>query len=204
MSLRETMAVDACAILNTDELGEHALWTPYGQSSGLQRIVRLIEQPDMQTIRRAFVWTIQKGTATTQGDLFRVKRGNITSTWRVLYTDPAETALQRSHCHLQLTDTLKAVRRLKYKRASGADASQPSEVSTSYRCQWFESSAEIDVESKRRSMQGEWYCLMEEVPELDTDLTLTDSNGRSFRVDRLEKGFNRDELPYLICSRSDV
>jgi hypothetical protein len=103
-----------------------------------------------------------------------------------------------------LTDTIKAVRRPKYKRASGADASIPSEVAASYRCQWFQSSAEIEVDNRRRTMQGELYCVVEEVPELDTDVTLTDSNGRSFRVDRLEKGFNRDELPYLICSRSDV
>lgn len=204
MTLREQMAVDACAFLNTDELGEKAAWTPYGNTSSIPRTVRLIEQPDMQTIRRAFIWTIQNGTATTQGDTFRIKRGNITSTWRVLYTDPAETALQRSHCHLQLTDTLKAVRKLKYKRASGADASLPSEVSTSYRCQWFESSAEISVDNRRRVMQGEWYCLLETVPELDTDITLTDSNGRAFRIDRLEKGFNRDELSYAVCSRSDV
>lgn len=198
------MAVDACAILNTEELGEQALWTPYGQTSGITKTVRLIEQPDLQTIRRAFVWTAAKGTSTTQGDLFRIRRGTVTSTWRVLYTDPAETALQRSHCHLQLTDTLKVTRKLKYKRASGADASLPNEVSTSYRCQWFQSSAEIEVDSRRRVMQGEWYCLAETVPELDTDGVITDSSGRSFRVDRLEKGFNRDELPYLICSRADA
>lgn len=204
MSLREQMAVDACAILNTEELGEQALWTPYGQTSGITKTVRLIEQPDLQTIRRAFVWTVAKGTSTTQGDLFRIRRGTVTSTWRVLYTDPAETALQRSHCHLQLTDTLKVTRKLKYKRASGADASLPNEVSTSYRCQWFQSSAEIEVDSRRRVMQGEWYCLVETVPELDTDGIITDSSGRSFRVDRLERGFNRDELPYLICSRADA
>ncbi len=204
MSLREQMAVDACAILNTDELGEQALWTPYGQTSGLNRTVRLIEQPDLQTIRRAYIWTIQNGTATRQGDLFRVKRGNITSTWRVLYTDPAETALQRSHCHLQLTDTIKVTPRAKYKRASGADVLVQSGTTTSYRCQWFQSSAEIDVDNKRRMMQGEWYCVVEDVPELDTDLTITDSSNRAFRVERLEKGFNRDELPYLICSRSDA
>lgn len=198
------MAVDACAILNTEELGEQALWTPYGQTSGITKTVRLIEQPDLQTIRRAFVWTAAKGTSTTQGDLFRIRRGTVTSTWRVLYTDPAETALQRSHCHLQLTDTLKVTRKLKYKRASGADASLPNEVSTSYRCQWFQSSAEIEVDSRRRVMQGEWYCLVETVPELDTDGIITDSSGRSFRVDRLERGFNRDELPYLICSRADA
>ena len=198
------MAVDACAILNTEELGEQALWTPYGQTSGTTKTVRLIEQPDLQTIRRAFVWTAAKGTSTTQGDLFRIRRGTVTSTWRVLYTDPAETALQRSHCHLQLTDTLKVTRKLKYKRASGADASLPNEVSTSYRCQWFQSSAEIEVDSRRRVMQGEWYCVVETVPELDTDGIITDSSGRSFRVDRLERGFNRDELPYLICSRADA
>lgn len=198
------MAVDACAILNQDELGEQALWTPYGQTSGITKTVRLIEQPDLQTIRRAFVWSVAKGTSTTQGDLFRIRRGTVTSTWRVLYTDPAETALQRSHCHLQLSDTFKVTRKLKYKRASGADASLPSEVSTSYRCQWFRSSAEIEVDSRRRVMQGEWYCLVETVPELDTDGIITDSSGRSFRVDRLERGFNRDELPYLICSRADV
>jgi hypothetical protein len=204
MNLREQMAVDAAAILSTDELGEQALWTPYGQTSGLQRTVRLIEQPDLQTIRRAFVWTLAKGTSTSQGDLFRVRRGTVTTTWRVLYTDPAETALQRSHCHLQLTDTIKAVRKWKHKRPSGADASTPEQVSTSYRCQWFQSSAEIEVDNKRRSMTGEWYCVLETVPELDTDITLTDSEGRSFRVDRLERGFNRDELPYLICTRCDA
>lgn len=198
------MAVDAASILCTDELGEQALWTPYGQTSGLQRTVRLIEQPDLQTIRRAFIWTLAKGTSTTQGDLFRVKRGTVTTTWRVLYTDPAETALQRSHCHLQLTDTIKAVRKWKHKRASGADASTPEQVSSSYRCLWFQSSAEIEVDNKRRTMQGEWYCILETVPELDTDITLTDSSGRSFRVDRLERGFNRDELPYLVCTRSDA
>jgi len=204
MNLREQMAVDAAAILSTDELGEQGLWTPYGQTSGLQRTVRLIEQPDLQTIRRAFVWTLAKGTSTSQGDLFRVRRGTVTTTWRVLYTDPAETALQRSHCHLQLTDTITAVRKWKHKRPSGADASTPEQVSTSYRCQWFHASAEIEVDNKRRSMTGEWYCVLETVPELDTDITLTDSEGRSFRVDRLERGFNRDELPYLICTRCDA
>jgi hypothetical protein len=198
------MAIDACAMLNTDELGEKALWTPNGQTSGLSRTVRLIEQPEIQTIRRAHVWTVAEGTRTTKGDLFRVKRGSITSTWRVLYSDPAETAMQRSYCHLQLTDTFKAIRRLKYKRASGADASLPVEASTTYRCQWFQSSAEISTENRRRSMQGEWYCLIEDIPDLDTDITLEDSSGRSFRVDRLEQGFNRAELPYLVCSRSDV
>jgi len=204
MNLREMMAHDASAILCTDELGEQATWTPYGQTSGIPRTVRLIEQPDLQTIRRAFVWTLAKGTSTTQGDLFRIKRGSVTMTWRVLYTDPAETALQRSHCHLQLSDTLKAIRKWKHKRPSGVDASTPEQVSTSYRCQWFQSSAEIDVSNRRRSMQGEWYCVLETVPELDTDTTLTDSSGRAFQVERLERGFNRDELPYLICTRADA
>lgn len=204
MSLREQMAVDACAILNTDELGEQALWTPYGQTSGLQRPVRLIEQPDAQLIRRAHVWTIQKGTATTQGDLFRVKRGTITSTWRVMFTDPAETALQRSYCHLQLTDTMTVTHKYRFKKNSGATGAIPEDVTSTYRCKWFDSSAEMVDDNRRRSLQSEWYCILETVPDLRTDLTITDSAGRPFRVERLEKPFNRVELPYLVCSRSDV
>jgi hypothetical protein len=204
MSLRDQMAVDACAILNTDELGERASWTPYSQTSGITRTVRLIEQPERQTIRRAHVWTQHNGTSTTQGDTFRVKRGNVTTTWRVLYTDPAETALQRSYCHLQLSDTLTVVRKPKYKRASGADVSAPEPSGTSYRCHWFQSSAEVEIDNRRRVMAGEWYCLLETVPDLDTDLGILDSSGNAWRVERLDRGFSRVDLPYLVCFRADV
>lgn len=204
MSLREQMAIDACAILNTDELGERALWTPYSQTSGIHRTVRLIEQPDAQQVRRAHIWTEHKGTTTTQGDVFRVKRGNVTSTWRVMFTDPAETALQRSYCHLQLSDTLTVTQKYRIQKRSGSTSGLPEQISTTYRCQWFESSAEVVEDNRRRALQGEWYCLLETVPDLRTDLILTDSAGRPFRVERLEKAFNRVELPYLICSRSDV
>jgi len=204
MTLREQMAMHACAILNTEHFGERALWTPYGQTAGSQRYVRLIEQPDAQQVRRAHVWTEHKGTATSQGDTFRVKRGTITSTWRVLFTDPAESALQRSYCHLQLSDTLKVTHKYRIQKRSGSTSSLPEEVSTSYRCQWFESSAEVVEDNRRRALQGEWYCLLETVPDLRTDMLLTDSAGRPFRVERLEKAFNLVELPYLICTRSDV
>lgn len=204
MGLREQHEIDACAFLQTDELGERATWTPYGQTSGIPRNVRLIEQQDLQTVRRAHVWTIRSTTSTTQGDLFRVKRGTVTTTWRVLYTDPAETALQRSYCHLQLTDTLTAVRNWRIRKPSGSTSMLPQDVATAYRCEWFESSAEVAVDNKRRSLQGEWYCLLETIPDLTTDLILVDSNDRTFRVDRLERPYNRTELPYLICTRSDV
>lgn len=204
MSLRDQMAVDACALLDTDELGERAVWTPYGNTAGLQRTVRLIEQAESQTIRRAHIWTVRDGTTTTQGDLFRIKRGTITTTWRVLYTDPAETALQRSYCHLQLTDTMSVLNRVRVHKQSGATSGIVQESSTSYRCQWFESSAEIAEENRRRSLQGEWYCLLETVPDLKTDIILNDSSGKYYRVDRLEKPFDRGSLPYLICTRSDV
>lgn len=204
MNLRDQMAIDACAYLNTDELGERATWTKYGTTNAIQRTVRLIEQGDIQTIRRAHIWTEHKGTTATQGDTFRVKRGAVTTTWRVMYTDPAETALQRSYCHLQLTDTMSVVNKWRVRKPSGADSHLPQEVGTSYRCQWFDNSAEMVVENRKRLLQGEWYCMLEVVPDLKTDLTLLDSDGRPFRVERLERPFNRQELPYLICTRSDI
>lgn len=204
MSLRDQMAVDACALLNTDELGEPVAWTPNGSSSSIPRTVRLIEQVDLQTIRRAHVWTQHKGTSVSAGDTFRVKRGNVTSTWRVLYTDPAETGLQRSYCHQQLTDTIRVVRKPKTKRLSGADASAIVRDATSYNAKWFQSSGEESDDNRRRVFQGEWYCVLETVPDLDTDAVIVDSSGNGFRVLRLERPFNRQELPYLICERSDV
>lgn len=204
MSLRDQMAVDACAILNTEELGERALWTPYGNTTGIKRTVRLIEQPDSQTIRRANVWTVRDGTTTTQGDLFRIKRGSVTSTWRVLYTDPAETAMQRSYCHLQLTDMLTITNRIRAYKQSGSTSGVQEKSGTSYRCHWFESSAEVTEENRRRSLQGEWYCLLEIVPDLKTDILLTDSSGKFFRIDRLERAYDRSSLPYMVCTRSDA
>lgn len=204
MNLREQFALDACAILNTDELGERALWIKTGQTSGTPRTVRLIEQPDRQTIRRAHVWTRQDGTATSQGDTFRVTRNKITTTWRVLYTDPAETALQRSYCHQQLTDTIKVTNRYRIRKQSGSTSGSPEEVSTSYKCKWFESSAEIVVDNKRRAMRGEWYCFLETVPENRTDMTFTDSDGRTFEVLHFERALNRVDLPYFVCQRADA
>ena len=72
MSLRDQFAEDVCAILNTDELGEQAAWTN-SANVVIPRTVRLIEQPERQTIRRAHIWTPASTTAVTAGDTFRVK-----------------------------------------------------------------------------------------------------------------------------------
>jgi hypothetical protein len=204
MGLREQMAIDACAHLDPNELAERATWTPYGNTYGMPRTVRLIEQQDLQTVRRAHIWTIRDGTSTTQGDLFRIKRGTVTTTWRVMYSDPAETAMQRSYCHLQLTDTLTAVRGWRIRKNSGATSALPQEVATAYKCHWFQSSAEPTVENRKRTLQGEWYCLLETVPDMTTDITLFDSSDYAVIVDMLERPFNRKELSYLVCTRSDV
>ncbi|MEN9556795.1 MAG: hypothetical protein RLZZ232_3081 [Planctomycetota bacterium] len=205
MSLRDQFAEDVCAILNTDELGEQATWT---NSAGLAipRVVRLIEQPDRQTIRRAHLWTPSSTTAVSAGDTFRVKRGNVTTTWVVMFTDPAETALQRSYCHLQLTEfvTLKQ-RRMATGPAKAERAFVDSEVAQ-VRAKWFLSSAEISAtqSGKRRAMVGEYYCILQSLRDVNVADTITNADGENYRIDRVENQFNRVDLPYLICSRCDT
>ena len=205
MSLRDQFAEDVCAILNTDELGEQATWT---NSAGvaIPRVVRLIEQPDRQTIRRAHLWTPASNTAVSTGDTFRVKRGNVTTTWVVMFTDPAETALQRSYCHLQLTEfvTLKQ-RRMSTGPAKAERAFVDSEVAQ-VRAKWFLSSAEISTtqSGKRRAMSGEYYCILQNLRDVNVADTITNADGETYRIDRVENQFNRVDLPYLICSRCDT
>lgn len=181
-----------------------ALWTRNAATSGVRKAVRLIEQPERQTVRRANIWTCHATTTVSAGDTFRITRGQVITTWRVMYTDPAETALQRSYCHLQLSDTCSIQRRSKAKQASGSAELNPSSVTSSVRCQWVESSAEIDVQAQRRKLASEFYLVVQTVPDISVFDTIKDSSGRDYRVERIEHPFNRVDLPYLICSRSDV
>lgn len=206
MSLREQMAIDACAILNTEELGERAIWTRTGSTAGIPRTVRLIEQPDRQTIRRAHIWTPIATTTVSVGDLFSVKRGQVTTVWRVMYTDPAETAIQRSYCHLQLSEFVTLKRRKWVQTQSGARRPAPPVEEASVRCKWFQSSAEIETtsENARRRMAGEFYLMLQEIPQnLATMDTIVRDTGEAYRIERLEQDMSRVDLPYLILRRSD-
>ncbi len=207
MNLREQMAIDACAILNTEELGERAIWTRAATSTTLPRSVRLIEQPDRQTIRRAHIWTPIDTTAVSVGDLFSVKRGQVTTVWRVMYTDPAETAIQRSYCHLQLSEFITLRRRRHVLTQMGARKPAAPTETANIRCKWFQSSAEQESTSEgaRRKMAGEFYLFLQEVPEnLASVDTVVRDNGEAYRIDRLEQDLSRVDLPYLILRRSDV
>jgi hypothetical protein len=205
MSLRDQMAVDACAILNTDELGERATWAK-STGSSLPRTVRVIEQPDRQTIRRAHIWTAAEGTAVSAGDLFTVKRGAVSTVWRVLYSDPAETAMQRHYCHQQLTEFITLRRRRHYTTQAKAKQSAITTEAGSIRAKWFTSAADIQVkeDGKRRGMETEFYCLIESLLDISAVDTVVDADGKAFRIERLENQFSRIDLPYLICRRSDT
>jgi hypothetical protein len=207
MSLREQMAIDACAILSTEELGERAIWTRTGSTAGIPRTVRLIEQPDRQTVRRAHIWTPIDTTTVSVGDLFSVKRGQVTTVWRVMYTDPAETAIQRSYCHLQLSEFITLRRRKFIVTQSGSRKATPPVEIANVRCKWFQSSAEQESTSEgaRRKMAGEFYLFLQEVPEnlASVDTVIRDT-GEAYRIDRLEQDLSRVDLPYLILRRSDA
>ncbi len=204
MNLRQQLAIDACEFLRLDELGEMSKWRKYGTTSDISRAVRLIEQPERQTVRRANVWTVRDTTTVTAGDTFTITRGRDVMTWVVMYGYQAETALQRIACHLRLTDACAVVAHKKVKSIRGSDSLLPAEIENTYRCKWFDSSAEIVESNRRRKIEGEWYCVFETLPELNTDTLLRDSAGRHFRIERMEHGFTRDDLPYAICTRSDA
>jgi hypothetical protein len=201
------MAIDACAILNTEELGERAIWTRAATSASLPRAVRLIEQPDRQTVRRAHIWTPIDTTSVSDGDLFSVKRGQVTTVWRVMYTDPAETAIQRSYCHLQLSEFVTLKRRKYVVTQTGSRRAAPPVEMANVRCKWFQSSAEQESTSEgaRRKMAGEFYLMLQEIPEnLASMDTVVRDNGEAYRIDRLEQDMSRVDLPYLILRRSDA
>jgi hypothetical protein len=205
MNLRAQFADDVCSILATDELGERATWTRTSGAS-LARTVRLIEQPDRQTIRRAHIWTAADGTTVSAGDTFTVKRGTVTTVWRVMYSDPAETALQRHYCHQQLTEFITLRRRRHYTTQSRAKQSALTTEASQIRAKWFTSSADIQVteEGKRRGFETEHYCILQELIDINAVDTVVDADGKSYRIERLEQDFSRIDLPYLICRRSDT
>lgn len=205
MSLRDQFALDCAAILNTDELGENATWTKASGGS-LSRCIRVIEQPDRQTIRRAHVWTPAATTSVSVGDLFTVKRGAVTTVWRVMYTDPAETALRRSYCHQQLSDTLTLRKRRSVQTESMAERASVDSQTSGIRCRWFTSSAEIETSQsgRRRGIVGEFYVMLQELQDVNVSDTVIDSEGLAYRVERVENQFNRVDLPYLVVRRCDA
>jgi hypothetical protein len=205
MSLREQFALDCAAILNTDELGENATWTRTTGAT-LPRCVRLIEQPDRQTVRRAHVWTPIASTVVSVGDLFTVKRGAITTTWRVMYTDPAETAIQRSYCHQQLSELVTLRKRRTANTESKAERATIDSQTAGIRCKWFQSSAEIESSQggRRRGIVGEFYLMLQELTDVNVSDTIVDADGLAYRIERIENQFNRVDLPYLILKRSDA
>jgi len=204
MNLRAQMAEDACAILNTDELGEQVTWTD-SAGSQLQRAVRVIEQAERQTIRRAHIWTPRATTTTSAGDTFRLRRGVDVTTWVILYSDPAETGLQRHYCFEQLPQTVTLSRRKPQGTRAGQRRFVTGTTQASVRAKWFQSSAEITAteDGRRRRMAGEFYLVLQSIPENLAAMDLVQSGGRSYRIERLEQGFTKADLPYLILERSD-
>jgi hypothetical protein len=123
-----------------------------------------------------------------------------------MYTDPAETAIQRSYCHLQLSELL-TFRRTQYvlQRRGVKDPGIPVETNN-IRCKWTQTSAEPEEQSdgRRRKMAGEWYVVLEALPALDTTQQVIRDDGSVYRIDRMEQAFSRVDLPYLVCRRADV
>ena len=202
MSLRDQMAIDACAILSTEDLGERVDWT--SGATTLPRTVRVIEQAERQTVRRAHIWTPIATTAVSVGDTFRLKRGSAVSTWVVLYSDPAETGIQRHYCHEQLT-TLVTLTRHRLAGSRSGTRKSVAKTTEQLRAKWFQSSAEIETTEggRRRRMSGEFYLILQSFPQnLNAADTITDQ-GRHYRVERIDQDFSREDLPYAILSRSD-
>jgi hypothetical protein len=130
----------------------------------------------------------------------------IPRTVRLMFTDPAETALQRSYCHLQLSEFVTLKQR---RTATGPARAERQFVDSEVgqvRAKWFLSSAEISAtqSGKRRAMAGEYYCILQSLRDVNVADTVTNADGENYRIDRLENQFNRVDLPYLICSRCDT
>jgi hypothetical protein len=124
----------------------------------------------------------------------------------VMFTDPAETALQRSYCHLQLSEFVTLKQR---RAATGPAKAERQFVDTEVaqiRAKWFLSSAEISAtqSGKRRAMAGEYYCILQSLRDVNVADTVTNADGENYRIDRVENQFNRVDLPYLICTRCDT
>lgn len=204
MSLRDIMAEDACAILNTDELGEQARYVAIGQTRGVTRTVRFIAQPERQTIRRAFIWTRARDITGSTGDLFSINRSGSLMTYRLLYSDTAETALQRHICHEQLSDTATICDRLKYKTLRGADGFVQEFTGTTHKAKIVLASAEHTTRSNQRRLRGDYIIYFETLPTLTTDLIIVDSSGRGYRIDQIEKPIDRMDLPFINASRIDA
>ncbi|MFN9287660.1 MAG: hypothetical protein ACK6EB_06265, partial [Planctomyces sp.] len=122
------------------------------------------------------------------------------------FTDPAETALQRSYCHLQLSEFVTLKQRRTATGPARAERQFVDSEVAQIRAKWFLSSAEISAtqSGKRRAMAGEYYCIIQSLRDVNVADTITNADGENYRIDRVENQFNRVDLPYLICRRSDT
>lgn len=221
MTLRQQMAHDAVAVLNTEELGERATWS--NGTSSQATLVRVVEQGERQTIRRASVFAVhgdrgnQCGdyryplwskivtlSGVAAGDTFTVVRGAVTTVYRVMYLDAAETALQRHICHVQLPSLVTFMDRERFKSLRGADEFIPVTGATQYRAKFVLSDAEHVSRRTQRKMRSTWQVFAESLPTLTTDMILVDADGRGYKIEQVEQPLERIDLPYLMVSRSDA
>ena len=203
MNLREMMAVDAAVLLNREDLGEQALYQVDGETQQKKFDVRFIAQPERQTIRRAFIWTAVTKLTPSTGDLFTISRGADVMTYRVMYSDTAETGIQRHICHEQLQDTVLVVDRDRYKTERGADA-WTNATPQSYRAKIVHESSEPRTTNNVRRMRGEYRIYFETLPQVTTDQIIVDGNGKAFKINQVDKPIERIDLPYMTCSRLDA
>lgn len=202
MTLRQQMDIAAQSVLASHELGESLLWS--NGSASRHVCCRVVEQGERQTVRRASLFAPRAFRSVARGHTFTATREGVSTVYRVLYSDAAETGLQRHICHVRLPDTLQVMSRSRYKSLRGADSFTPTLGDTAYRCKFVVADAEHTQEQRRRLMQSRFYVYVEEVPELTTDIVLLDSNGRAFEVDSFEQSQDRVDLPYFIARRSDA
>lgn len=220
-TLRQQMAVDAVQVLDTRELGEVGIWSD-GTTTTTTR-VRVIEQGERQTVRRASVLALHGDRRracsdfiypssvdpytpledVAPGNTFTVTRGGVSTVYRVLYSDHPETALQRHLCHHQLESLVTVVSRERFKTLRGADGFIQSPGDTQYRAKFTVSDAENMTSGGQRRMRTTWQMYMEDLPPLTTDQLIVDENGRAYRIESVERPLERIDLPYLLVSRSD-
>ena len=203
MHLRQMMKHDAAAFLSLNELGERSTYLASGAAAANQITVRFIAQPERQTIRRAFIWTRAADILPAFGGLFTINRGHDVLRYRLMYSDAAETSLQRHVCHEQITTSVQIVDRERYKTKRGADGWSNSEAATVAAKVVLEAGEPVRQNNRRR-MRGEYNVYFEELPALNTDQVVIDSSGRAYLIRQIERPVDRIDLPYAIVSRIDV
>lgn len=210
MSLRDQMRIDADAILSTEELGESALVYFADGSQACLITVRFIAQPERQTIKRAFIWTKPRDVTLVTNDLIAVNRtkveyetADVDMLYRVMYSDMAETGIQRNICHEQLEGEFRVMDRQQYKTIRGADGFRLEDQGTAFRGKFVLSDATHVSRNNQRRMRSDWQLFVEQLPTLKTDQVIVDSDGRGYRIEDVENPLDRIDLPYLTVSRID-